>query len=35
MREFTNGTTMAFLGWLTVSIIIVLNLVLLGLAFTS
>ena len=35
MREFTNGRTMAFLGWLTVSIIIVLNLVLLGLAFTS
>jgi manganese transport protein len=35
MREFTNGMTMAFLGWLTVSIIIVLNLVLLGLAFTS
>jgi manganese transport protein len=35
MREFTNGTTMAFLGWLTVSIIIVLNVVLLGLAFTS
>jgi manganese transport protein len=35
MREFTNGTTMAFLGWLTVSIIIVLNLLLLGLAFTS
>jgi manganese transport protein len=35
MREFTNGMTMAFLGWLTVSIIIALNLVLLGLAFTS
>jgi manganese transport protein len=35
MREFTNGMTMAFLGWLTVTIIIALNLVLLGLAFTS
>ena len=35
MREFTNGMTMAFLGWLTVSIIIALNLVLLGLAFTT
>jgi manganese transport protein len=35
MREFTNGATTAFLGWLTVSIIIVLNVVLLGLSFTS
>jgi manganese transport protein len=35
MREFTNGVTMTFLGWLAVSIIIALNLVLLGLAFTS
>jgi manganese transport protein len=32
MREFTNGTTLAFLGWLTVAIIIALNLVLLGLS---
>src|ERR1700734_1973174 len=30
MREFTNGPTTAFLGWLTVSIIIALNVVLLG-----
>jgi manganese transport protein len=35
MREFTNGMTMAFLGWLAVAIIIALNAVLLGLAFTS
>jgi manganese transport protein len=34
MREFTNGMTTAFLGWLTVSIIIALNLVLLGLSVT-
>src|SRR5271163_994116 len=30
MGEFTNGGTLAFLGWLTVAIIIALNLVLLG-----
>jgi manganese transport protein len=35
MREFTNGMTMASLGWLAVSIIIALNLVLLGLAISS
>jgi manganese transport protein len=32
MGEFTNGGTLAFLGWLTVAIIIALNLVLLGLS---
>ncbi len=32
MREFTNGGTLAFLGWLTVAIIIALNVVLLGLS---
>jgi manganese transport protein len=35
MRGFTNGRTTAFLGWLTVSIIIVLNVVLLGLSVSS
>jgi manganese transport protein len=35
MREFTNGAATAFLGWLTVSIIIVLNVLLLGLSITS
>ncbi len=34
MREFTNGGTLAFLGWLTVAIIIALNVVLLGLSVT-
>jgi manganese transport protein len=32
MGEFTNGGTLAFLGWLTVAIIIALNVVLLGLS---
>ena len=32
MREFTNGGTLAFLGWLTVAIIIALNVVLVGLS---
>jgi manganese transport protein len=32
MREFTNGTILASLGWLTVAIIIALNVVLLGLS---
>jgi Mn2+/Fe2+ NRAMP family transporter len=35
MGGFTNGTTIAFLGWLTVAIIIALNVVLLGLSVTS
>jgi manganese transport protein len=35
MGGFTNGSTIAFLGWLTVGIIIVLNAVLLGLSFSS
>ena len=34
MGGFTNGTTIAFLGWLTVAIIIALNVVLLGLSVT-
>jgi manganese transport protein len=35
MGEFTNGTTLASLGWLTVAIIIALNVVLVGLSVTS
>jgi manganese transport protein len=35
MRQFTNGRTIAFLGWLTVAIIIALNVVLLGLSVSS
>jgi manganese transport protein len=34
MGGFTNGTTIAFFGWLTVAIIIALNVVLLGLSVT-
>jgi Mn2+/Fe2+ NRAMP family transporter len=35
MGKFTNGSTTAFLGWLTVTIIIALNVVLLGLSVGS
>jgi manganese transport protein len=35
MGGFTNGTTIAFFGWLTVAIIIALNVVLLGLSVSS
>jgi manganese transport protein len=35
MGVFTNGMVTSFLGWLTVALILVLNVVLLGLSVTS
>jgi len=35
MGAFTNGMVTNFLGWLTVGLILVLNVVLLGLSVTS